>query len=95
VAKFHHDLRHVPYQANRTSRSFQDVQPGEMWGCGRTAAIRGATSGSTLSRSGSAFSVQASFGARRCAGARWKRSGSSCPRLSRRDGSGAHRLQAQ
>jgi hypothetical protein len=75
VAKFHHDLRHIPYQANRclevVSKMFS------LWprcgACARTARTRASTSGNTPRKSASGSSAPPNCaGSARCCG-RWRR----------------------
>lgn len=54
VARFHHDLRHIPYQANRNLEIISKMfNLAEMWACAPTVATRGGTFANTLSRSAS------------------------------------------
>ena len=55
VAKFHHDLRHIPYQANRCLEVISKMfSLAEVWGLRPDGTIPASTSGSTPRRSGSA-----------------------------------------
>ena len=67
IARFHHQLRHIPYQANRNLEVISKMfQLAELWACGRMDRTRGGTSGSIPRRSGSAISAPLSS-------ARWAR----------------------
>ena len=82
IAKFHHDLRYTPVQANRCMQLLSKMfNLAELWGYDRTARIPAATFRSTRRRNESATSQRRNWpgSARSCANANRKASRASRP----------------
>ena len=83
VAKFHHDLRHIPYQANRCLEVISKMfNLAELWGLRPDGSNPRRHIRKYPERSASASSVRPSCGALGRFCERWRAKASSCPRRS-------------